>query len=342
MASFTNKKTILGKRLVLNSMTYLFWNKLSYQDFHWLSNKWNKRWYSLFVAICLFPKENQKKLFSLIFYICNYANSYLWSKFSWFFNVNFSQQAKRAIRRARYECEEWVTREKNFYCAPSLARKPAFVLASRPRPRDSTQKEKRGLLRGLKWISLAARKWHTGCPPFILALNYRTWKTETVTIIMYLSSRKASEAILCARLLILKIYFPTTHMLCHTQAVKSISSSMCEFTGTSTRSNRPQDTLLVFWFSLVKADIFLFTVLVTLTLTNSSSLRSMYSEIFRPLLNPRLSKEASVLLWATIDPPFFRLKAEINNRWSVWKMNYFGKGGRLRAVSPLQQSPSRK
>ena len=246
------------------------------------------------------------------------------------------------IRRARYECEEWVTREKNFYCAPSLARKPAFVLASRPRPRDSTQKEKRGLLRGLKWISLAARKWHTGCPPFILALNYRTWKTETVMIIMYLSFRKASEAILCARLLILKIYIPTTYMLCHTQAVKSISSSMCEFTGTSTRSNRPQDTLLVFWFSLVKADIFLFTVLVTLTLTNSSSLRSMYSEIFRPLLNPRLSKEASVLLWATIDPPFFRLKAEINNRWSVWKMNYFGKGGRLRAVPPLQQSPSRQ
>ena len=159
---------------------------------------------------------------------------------------------------------------------------------------------------------------------------------------MYLSSRKASEAILCARLLILKIYFPTTHILCHTQAVKSISSSMCEFTGTSTRSNRPQDTLLVFWFSLVKADIFLFTVLVTLTLTNSSSLRSMYSEIFRPLLNPRLSKEASVLLWATIDPPVFRLKAEVNNRWSVWKMNYFGKGGRLRAVPPFQRSPSRK
>ena len=207
------------------------------------------------------------------------------------------------IRRARYECEEWVTREKNFYCAPSLARKPAFALASRARPRDSTQKEKRG-------------------PPFILALNYRTWKTETVMIIMYLSSQKASETILCLRLLILKIYFPTTYMLCHTQAVKSISSSMCEFTGTSTRSNRPQDTRLVFWFSLVKADIFLFTVLVTLTLTNSSSLRSMYSEIFRPLLNPRLSKEASVLLWATIDPPFFRLKAEINNRWSVWKMNY--------------------
>ena len=159
---------------------------------------------------------------------------------------------------------------------------------------------------------------------------------------MYLSSRKASEAILCLRLLILKIYFPTTYKLCYTQAVKSTSSSMCEFTGTSTRSNRPQDTRLVFWFSLVKADIFLFTVLVTLTLTNSSSLRSMYSEIFRPLLNPRLSKEASVLLWATIDPPVFRLKAEVNNRWSVWKMNYFGKGGRLRAVPPFQRSPSRK
>lgn len=107
---------------------------------------------------------------------------------------------------------------------------------------------------------------------------------------------------------------------------------MFEFTGTSTRSNRPQDTRLVFWLSLVKADIFLFTVLVILTLTNSSSLRSIYSEIFRPPLNPRLSKEASVLLWATTNPPAFRLKVYVSDRWSVWKINYFGKKSRLQAV----------
>ena len=93
-----------------------------------------------------------------------------------------------------------------------------------------------------------------------------------------------------------------------TQVVNSTSLSISVLAGTSTRSNRPHDTSRVFWSSLVNADIFRLTELVTLTLTSSKSVRSMYSEILRPPVKPKLSKEVSVLLWATIKPPVLRLK----------------------------------
>ena len=81
-----------------------------------------------------------------------------------------------------------------------------------------------------------------------------------------------------------------------TQVVNSTSLSISVLAGTSTRSNRPHDTSRVFWSSLVNADIFRLTELVTLTLTSSKSVKSMYSEILRPPVKPKLSKEVSVLL----------------------------------------------
>lgn len=97
-----------------------------------------------------------------------------------------------------------------------------------------------------------------------------------------------------------------------TQVVKKTSLSIVVLAGTSTNSSRPQDTRCVFSSSLVKADIFRFTVLVTFTLTSSSSVRSMYSDIFRPPVNPRLSKDVSVLLWARTSPLVCRLKRKWN------------------------------